>query len=50
MQGILADVEGVENVQVDFATKTATVKVREGTDENTVVSALKGRYSGKLKE
>ena len=47
---MLADVEGVEDVNVDFATKTATVKVEKGTDANTVVSALGGRYSGKLKE
>ncbi len=48
MQGLLTKVEGVEGAKVDFASKTATVECKKGTDKAALAKALTGKYGGSL--
>ena len=49
MRSQLAKAEGVEDVEVDYDKRLATVKVKPGTDPEQVVASLGGKYKGELK-
>lgn len=49
-QGALEKVDGVESCEVDFASKTATIKVDSDVDVAALQKALKAEgYTGKPK-
>ena len=48
MRSQLTKVDGVEDVMIDYNAKKAYVKVKPGTDPNTVAEGLTGRYSGTI--
>ena len=50
MREQLSKVEGVEEVEVDFASKTATVTVKAGTKPEDVAKGLSGKFSGTVKQ
>ena len=50
MQEQLAAVSGVTECDVSFDTKTAAVKVKKGTDPNTVAAGLSGKFTGKVQD
>lgn len=41
-------VEGVESVEVDYDSGTATCKLKKGTDPAKVAGGLKGPYSASV--
>ncbi|MFT7678181.1 MAG: copper chaperone CopZ [Planctomycetota bacterium] len=51
VQSALSSLDGVENVDVDFATKTATVKLDGKVSVADMVAALEGAgFSGSVTE
>ena len=42
-------VDGVETAKADYTNGTAKVKVRKGTDPNTLCEAVTGQYSAKVR-
>ena len=46
---MLTNVPGVENVEIDFDKKTATVTVPESVDAAALAKAVSGRFSATVK-
>ena len=47
---LILKVDGVTAAEISFEEKTATVTVKEGTEPETVVAAVTGRFFASIKE
>ena len=51
MQAALDNVDGVENTEINFSDKTATVTCEAGTDEAAMIAALEDKgFGGAVKK
>jgi copper chaperone CopZ len=51
VQSALENVDGVESVDVDFATKTATITASSDVDAKALIAALEGtKFKGEVKK
>ena len=48
VQGMLKSVDGVENCEIDFNNKTATVTVSKDVDTALLESSVNGRFTAKV--